>query len=110
MADEPSPSAQMLGPEAAEILDLRAAQLGINCTSCGLEMSGPGFEFLSMRVVLREKPTVVEERAFICHRDDCAEAREKLRGRATAVRPAGGWSVLTGPAQVEEEGKDGGAH
>lgn len=109
MSDQSAPAGgiPLLGEQAVAILEQRATQLGINCTVCGLEMSGPGFEFVSMRVEAgeEERPKVIEERAFICHREECAEAREKLRSRATAVRPAGGWEVLTGPAKGGGDGE-----
>jgi hypothetical protein len=104
MADLKPGEVPILGEQGAAMLEQRGHELGIFCHSCGLEMSGAGFEFISLRAVTREtRPTVVETRAFICGRDECAEAREAARQRATAVKPAGGWQVLTGPAEEPED-------
>lgn len=108
-------SAQILGEQRAAMLEQSAIRIGINCTACGLEMSGPGFEFVSLRPIFRAgRPTVVEGHVFVCHREECAESREKARSRATAVRPAGGWEVLTAGSDSigehdEEDDADGGS-
>ena len=86
--------AVLLGEQATAMLEQTAIQLGINCTACGLEMSGPGFEFVSLRPTMRQgKPTVVVGKVFVCSREDCAVAREEARSKCTAVRPAGGWEI-----------------
>lgn len=108
-------NAQVLGEQRTMMLEQSAIRIGIFCTSCGLEMSGPGFEFVSLRPTFKEgRPTVIEGHVFICHREECADAREKARGLATAVRPAGGWTVLGSDSvseheDHEEEGDGGGS-
>lgn len=88
--------AVLLGEQAAAMLEQTAIQLGINCTVCGLEMSGPGFEFVSLRPTMRQgNPTVVVGKVFVCGREECADGREKARSKCTAVRPAGGWEIQT---------------
>lgn len=99
--------AQILGEQRAAMLEQAAIRIGINCTACALEMSGPGFEFVSLRAMFKEgRPTVVEGHVFICHREECAEAREKARSLATAVRPAGGWELITAAAIGEHSEPD----
>jgi hypothetical protein len=98
----PPQEARILGPQGQIMLEQAAVTLGIACTNCALPMSGPGFEFVSLRPVLRGGlPTVIDGHVFICHRDECAEAREQARQTATAVRPAGGWEVFEGKAEDE---------
>lgn len=109
-APDPLPndgSAQLLGEQRAAMLEQQAITLGINCTACAMEMSGPGFEFVSLRAVFKDgRPTVIEGHAYICHREECAEAREKARGRATAVRPAGGWELIPAAPSGEHSEND----
>lgn len=97
----PGSEGLVLGDERVAMLEETALQLGIYCHACGLEMSGPGFEFVSLRPVMKMRPggpgpTMVISRAFVCHREECAEARTEARAKATAVKAAGGWTVLTG--------------
>lgn len=108
MADEMKGSAQVLGEQRTAMLEAAAIRIGITCQACGLEMSGPGFEFVSLHATFKEgRPTVVEGHAFLCHREECAWAREKARARATAVRPAGGWELITaGPTGEHSENGD----
>lgn len=101
----PEVSARLLGEEAGAMLEQQATTMGIVCTSCGLEMRGPGFEFISLRPTIKAgKPTMEVGRLWICGREDCAEAREEAREKSTAVRPAGGWEVLTGTPEGSREG------
>lgn len=94
----------LLGLDVKAAIAEAAVNLGIICTSCKQAMEGPGFEFVSIRPEAREgRPTIVIGRQFICARDECAAAREDAHSRATAVRPAGGWTAFYG-----EEGKEGG--
>jgi hypothetical protein len=114
MAEEVTGTAQILGEQRTMMLEQSAIRLGINCTACGLEMSGPGFEFVSLRPTFKDgRPTVIEGHAFICHREECAVARQEARDRATAVRPAGGWEVITAGSdsigEHDESDDDGGA-
>lgn len=94
----------LLGLDAKAAIAETAINLGIICNSCKQAMEGAGFEFVSIRPEAREgRPTIVVGRQFICARKECAAAREDARTRATAVRPAGGWTAYYG-----EEAKGGG--
>lgn len=93
---EPPSAAPLLGQVRAEALEAVAGKIGLYCAVCGGEMSGPGFEFVALIAVMKEgHPHVEVSRTFICHRDECAAAREEGRLKATAVRPAGGWTILS---------------
>lgn len=89
--------AALVGEDAARALEEAARLHGVLCSSCALGMEGPGFEFLSLRTeLIQGQPTVVKSIAFICDRDTCIEARQKLSESATATRPAGGWTLFIG--------------
>lgn len=108
---DPGSGGVILGDGAVAAMEEMGRRIGIICTNCGGSMEGPGFEFISLRVEQKgEKPTVIVGRTFVCGRDDCAEARETMRGKATAVRDAGGWTVFTGPASESDHADSAEAH
>lgn len=88
---QPTP---IMGAQGAAMIEQTAVKAGILCTICTLDMEGGGFEFVSLQPkMVNGRPTVVVDRAFVCLRDDCAQAREGLAARCTAYRTATPWTL-----------------
>jgi hypothetical protein len=96
----PTEGAVLLGGEDG--LETTAKKLGIICRACANPMDDGGFEFIQLDPQMSEDGPIIRiQRAFICTRASCAQARENFRGAATAYRPAPAWTV---PDGSEEDG------
>lgn len=103
----PTGDAELLGPLRAEALEKTAERIGLYCQACGMAMDGPGFEFIALLAKIKDgKPHIEVSRTYICHREDCAKARTEGHLKATAVRRAGGWTILAGEPGMGEHSGD----